>query len=71
MLVYQFNVTPIEIQQSFILQNNTKVEVLNLEENGLEGEGGTYIGNMLKENHFISNVVGAHLYNYSHEFVLM
>ena len=39
------------------LQNNTTVEAVNLQENGLGAEGGIYFLHMLKSNNYIADVV--------------
>ena len=41
------------------LQNNTTVEVVDLQENGLGAEGGIYFMHMLKYNNYIAEVVSA------------
>lgn len=38
-------------------QQNKTVETLDLEDNGLEGEGAVFVADMLKENQFIAKVV--------------
>ena len=43
-------------------QRNTRVTTLDLEDNGLDGEGGLYIIDMLKENTVMSVVVNSTRY---------
>lgn len=38
-------------------QQNRTVKTLDLEDNGLEGEGAVFVADMLKENNFIAKVV--------------
>jgi len=45
-----------------MIQHNSKVETLDVEENGLGGEGAVYIADMLRENSFITAVVSISLY---------
>lgn len=39
-------------------KNNTFITNLDLEDNWLEGEGGEYVARMLKENCYITELVG-------------
>ena len=44
-----------------VFQNNTHVINLEIQDNWLEGQGGEYIAEMLKENCFIASLVGIRL----------
>ena len=44
------------------VQGNSRVETLDVEENGLEGEGAVYIADMLRENSFITAVVSIYFH---------
>lgn len=49
-----------------VLQKNTYILSLDLEDNWLEEEGGEYIGDMLQENCYISELV-----RHTDQFVLI
>jgi len=53
----------------YLIQRNTHVSKLNLEDNGLEGEGGLYIIDMLKENVVMSDVVRSEIQSSINNFL--